>query len=89
MEHNRRYQSEALASWRNWLTEGPACGLRRQHKVSRTADGWIPAKVAPAEQPDVALDPYTEEEEQLLHAAQGGVLEVPLDAQQTAEALMD
>ena len=29
-------------SWTSWLQEGPASGLGRQHRMSRTAIGWIP-----------------------------------------------
>ena len=28
--------------WETWLTEGPAKGLSRQHKMSKTTTGWIP-----------------------------------------------
>ena len=31
------------ADWVSWLQEGPARGLGRQHKMSRTAQGWIPS----------------------------------------------
>ena len=31
------------ADWTSWLHEGPARGLGRQHKMSRTAQGWIPS----------------------------------------------
>ena len=36
----------ARMAWRSWLTEGPAKGLRRQHRMSRTSVGWMPAPVA-------------------------------------------
>ena len=28
----------------DWLNEGPASGLGKQHKLSRTATGWIPSR---------------------------------------------
>ena len=34
----------ATARFTEWLQEGPANGLRRQHLFSRVATGWIPAK---------------------------------------------
>ena len=33
------------ASWRSWLQEGPAKGLRRQHRFSRAATGWVPSAI--------------------------------------------
>ena len=52
------------AAWLSWLTEGPGRGLSRQHKMSRTALGWIPSEAGPGdwqdqddEQPDHELDP--------------------------------
>ena len=29
--------------WQMWVEEGPAKGLRRQHRMSRVAQGWIPS----------------------------------------------
>ena len=39
---------QAVASWQSWLDEGPAKGLRGQHRLSRTASAWIPSIVAEA-----------------------------------------
>ena len=39
--------STARNSWMSWLQEGPAGGLGRQHRMSRCATGWIPAKLGP------------------------------------------
>ena len=36
----------ARLAWSSWLADGPAKGLRRQHRMSRTAIGWVPAHVA-------------------------------------------
>ena len=35
--------SWSLQCWQAWLQGGPAAGLARQHRMSRTAIGWIPA----------------------------------------------
>ena len=35
--------ARSRAEWESWLGEGPAKGLSRQHKMSRTATGWIPS----------------------------------------------
>jgi len=35
-------QKMSLMAWTKWIHEGPAAGLRRQHRYSRVADGWIP-----------------------------------------------
>ena len=32
------------ADWETWIAEGPARGLSRQHKMSKTATGWIPTE---------------------------------------------
>ena len=31
-----------MAKWDKWIHEGPAAGLRRQHRFSRTVNGWMP-----------------------------------------------
>ncbi len=36
----------ARLAWTSWLHDGPAHGLRRQHRMSRTAMGWTPAPVS-------------------------------------------
>ena len=88
LEQDRLDQRAALLSWRNWLGEGPASGLRRQHRVSRTSAGWVPSLIArPPDQEgdaDANADVH-EDDELLLCAAQEEQLEVPCDAQQTAE----
>ena len=35
-------QHAALVKWTQWIHEGPADGLRRQHRFSRTVKGWTP-----------------------------------------------
>ena len=37
---------QSTRRWLNWLREGPAAGLGRQHHMSRVAGGWIPSRVA-------------------------------------------
>ena len=34
-------QQAARRAWTMWLQEGPAAGLGRQHRMSRTAVGWV------------------------------------------------
>ena len=83
---DRQDQRGALLSWRSWLTEGPADGLRRQHKVSRTAAGWTPSLVAAQDQPNGEGAECDEgDEEQLCWDEQDGPVEAPCDRQQTAE----
>ena len=36
----------ATVKFADWLQEGPAKGLRRQHRFSRTADGWCESMMA-------------------------------------------
>ena len=38
----RAAQRASLAKWRKWINEGPAGGLKRQHRFTRTAVGWMP-----------------------------------------------
>ena len=38
----RAAQQSALIKWTQWIHEGPADGLRRQHRFSRNAKGWTP-----------------------------------------------
>ena len=37
---------QSARRWLNWLREGHAAGLGRQHHMSRVAGGWIPSRVA-------------------------------------------
>ena len=37
---------QARAKWRSYLHDGPAAGLRRQHRFSKVLGGWVPAEVA-------------------------------------------
>ena len=41
-KQERAAQVAALAKWERWIHEGPAAGLRRQHRFSRTVFGWTP-----------------------------------------------
>ena len=82
----------ATASWLSWLEEGPAAGLARQHRLSRVAAGWVPAKVGPVAEygaDDGAEQWTTAEEECLIAEADTDYVEVPLDAQQAADAETD
>ena len=38
----RAAQHASLLKWVKWIHEGPAAGLRHQHKYSRCATGWVP-----------------------------------------------
>ena len=38
----RASQHSSLLKLAKWIHEGPAHGLRRQHRFSRRADGWSP-----------------------------------------------
>ena len=74
-------------AWSAWLSDGPAKGFRRQHRMSRTSLGWVSAPVAvPAEvslsEADV-LDGI--DETQLVAALSETGHPLPLGAQQAAE----
>ena len=42
----RAAQHASLMKWQAWIHDGQADGLRRQHRFSRTPDGWIPTAKA-------------------------------------------
>ena len=46
----------ASKAFADWLQDGPAGGLKRQHLLTRTASGWIPTKVA-EEAANVTMEP--------------------------------
>ena len=41
-KEERAAQHAALMKWTHWIHEGPADGLRRQHRFSRTVKGCTP-----------------------------------------------
>jgi hypothetical protein len=50
LDMQKKTEAEAAAhaavAYSNWLQEGPMSGLKRQHRMSRVATGWIPTAVA-------------------------------------------
>ena len=42
---SRRAEAAMRANYQDYLNGGPALGLGRQHRMSRTAVGWVPTKV--------------------------------------------
>ena len=70
--------------WTEWLHDGPGKGLGRQHRMSRTATGWIPSPTAAVDDDYGDDDP---EAELVAEACgQAPVAAVPLHAQQAADA---
>ena len=45
-KEERAAQYASLMKWQSWIHGGQADGLRRQHRFSRTPDGWIPTAKA-------------------------------------------
>ena len=82
-ERAAAYAAEAFS---NWLQEGPMGGLKQQHRLSRTATGWIPTKVDQPKANDFTpideLDGLSAE--QLASISLAGQDEAPLTAQQSA-----
>ena len=37
-------QQAAVIKWTDWIHDGPASGLRRQHQFSRGTQGWTPTR---------------------------------------------
>ena len=40
----RMAQQISMAKWVSWIREGPAHGLRRQHRFTRNVAGWVPTE---------------------------------------------
>ena len=89
-------QRRAIASWKSWLCEGPSDGLGRQHRMSRTAAGWVPSIVScPAgdggsehsgpEPIGILGEEESEEDDIAAFECAGQFLEVPLDGQQAVD----
>ena len=86
-------QNSSRQAWVSWLHEGPAKGLGRQHRMSRIATGWIPARKARVElvdgeqdvDDDVQIVDDTEgvREDDLFNAEVPSL--VPLGSQQTVD----
>ena len=80
------------SSWHSWLQEGPSSGLGRQHKLSRTSAGWVPAKLGVTNECDsedddddcVIIDDVHGLTEQEVCRA-GATELVPLNAQQAVD----
>ena len=45
----QKTQLASRASWVSWVNDGPASGLRRQHRMSRVAIGWVRSKCLAAD----------------------------------------
>ena len=45
-------EHQSRVAWQNWLQEGPARGLGRQHKISRVSSGWVPSRALAVSQVD-------------------------------------
>ncbi len=87
-------QAEAAAAhasrvaWTSWLTDGPAQGLRQQHRMSRTSVGWISTHIDVPEEVRLSdTDTLNDTDEAVLKSM--SLLRiagpVPLNAQQVAE----
>ena len=92
IDENAETQAERASTARfyNWLHEGPAAGLGRQHKLSRVAIGWITSRSGPVtDDGESAQQEGTEDEvmnglsaERLAEAIAQGANTMPLSAQQ-------
>ena len=49
-------QHASLMKWTKWIHEGPADGMRRQHKFSRTVKGWTPTAKSTGVTPGIAQE---------------------------------
>ena len=77
----------AARAFAQWLQDGPAAGLKRQHQMSRTAVGWIPAAIGEVEADEHGFEAGDEDSPEVAAAArQVRSLQAPLSMQQAAEA---
>ena len=71
-----------------WLREGPAQGLRRQHRYSRNADGWCETQMAEGEENDITerddLDGISEQQLAAVKGTGQSACRTPAEAQQEA-----
>ena len=91
---------QATRRWLNWLREGSAAGLGRQHHMSRVVGGWIPSRVAMVKVVDDAqgVDPEQSWQQDLEDLPEEYVVQqanitstvaFPLDKQQTVDLEAD
>ena len=45
-KEERAAQLIAMMKWVTWIREGPALGLRRQHRFTRNVGGWSPTEAS-------------------------------------------
>ena len=87
----RKAVADAARELSKWLREGPADGLGRQHRLSKTAQGWIPTPVAQQELVQLSAEDHVEEctPSQLADIQQRELSRLgclPLNVQQVANA---
>ena len=83
---------QSTRRWLNWLREGPAAGLGRQHHMSRVAGGWIPSRVAMVKVVDQSWQQDLEDLPDEYAAQQANITSTvafPLDKHQTVELEAD
>ncbi len=83
-----RRRGRVRNAWTAWLHDGPGNGLRRQHRLSRTAVGWLPTVVKEAGPVILSEVDTLEDLEQVQVAAihdDADLGRSPLSAQQVAE----
>ena len=73
-------------SWRTWLQEGPAKGLGRQHRMSRTVGGWVPSPVGRAATAGEIDDDFAAVVGGDVDLNDGELTEMPLHAQHEVDS---
>ena len=89
----RRAEASSRANYQEWLNGGPALGLGRQHRMSRTSIGWVPTKVGTSKPLEIDAemddtDGLSLEELDAVTRHECSIVS-PLDAQQLAEGEAD
>ena len=84
----RSHQLLSRANWVSWVNDGPASGLRRQHRMSRVAIGWVRSR-------SVVMDYEDQDGQEQQQATDGSELQwearrrdecpVPMSLQQTVD----
>ena len=83
-------QNQSRASWLSWLENGPSRGLGKQHRMSRTALGWLPSKLGPVaidfgDDAATPIDDVDGLDDRFLDSCEV-FMQAPLDRQQTVDA---
>ena len=83
-EQEKAAATASVIKWTTWLTEGPSSSLKKLHRFSRVATGWIASAKSKGESDEVGerdeVDGLSKEELEALQTNQSDIGE-PVSAQ--------